>query len=225
MTAAFILVFFSMLRREAVFAREIGIPEDDWPKPSPVFKVEPPILINFPKPPNLSLPAPPIIASPEPSQLETPKPSISIPAPYPVPIASPGVPSRQYPDPDWKPTPPPEWEPPASPEPAIADPPSEFSKAPPESEPDYKKTVKNVKEAVERARRIGIIDEIIPQQMPESIKEKGIPAYEVQGTKQEKVLGIIPITIAKTVIVSSSDGNIVSVRTSFLQKLLDFISF
>lgn len=207
MATTFIIVFFNLLSRQAVFASNrysilpyespqpiqspstpkpsIGILEDDWPKPSPM-NADPPTPIEDPK------------------------------LPYPAPSVSPGIPSSPYPDPRWKPIPLPTSTPP---EPAIADPPTEFSQSP---EPPL--SIPYI-EVVERIKALRVIDESPPQQQKEIKAEKGTSVYEVQGTKQEKVLGIIPITIAKTVIVSTSDGNIVSVRTSFLQKLLDFISF
>ncbi|MGE5042263.1 MAG: hypothetical protein ACM3IJ_05185 [Candidatus Levyibacteriota bacterium] len=50
------------------------------------------------------------------------------------------------------------------------------------------------------------------------------PVFEVQGSKAKKFLGLIPVTIPKTVDVSATDGSIVNTTQSFFSKLLDLLS-
>lgn len=53
----------------------------------------------------------------------------------------------------------------------------------------------------------------------------GVLAYEIPGTKQEKLLGFLPVTINKTVIVSAETSELLGVQEPLLTQLLDIISF
>lgn len=48
--------------------------------------------------------------------------------------------------------------------------------------------------------------------------------FEVEGVKSKKFLGLIPVTIPKTVNVSATDGSVVNTTQSFFSKLLDLLS-
>lgn len=49
--------------------------------------------------------------------------------------------------------------------------------------------------------------------------------YEVEGKKKEKFLGIIPVTLPRTVTVSALSGEVLSQTQSLLSSILGFVSF
>lgn len=53
----------------------------------------------------------------------------------------------------------------------------------------------------------------------------GVLAYEIPGTKNEKLLGFIPVTINKIAVVSAETSELLGVKEPILTQLLDLISF
>lgn len=53
----------------------------------------------------------------------------------------------------------------------------------------------------------------------------GTLEFEIEGTKQEKALGFIPVNIKKTAVVSAQTGALVATRETLQNQLLDLISF
>lgn len=53
----------------------------------------------------------------------------------------------------------------------------------------------------------------------------GVPVYEIPGVSDQKLLGFIPVSIPKKVIVSAETGALVTKETSPLNALLDLVSF
>lgn len=56
-------------------------------------------------------------------------------------------------------------------------------------------------------------------------EQNGVPIYEINGISDQKLLGIIPVTIEKTVDVSAETGGVVSTQVSFVNQVLDLLSF
>ncbi len=50
-------------------------------------------------------------------------------------------------------------------------------------------------------------------------------AFAVNGSSQKKVFGIIPVTLPKTVYVSTENGQVIQTQESLFNKLLDALSF
>jgi uncharacterized membrane protein YkoI len=55
-------------------------------------------------------------------------------------------------------------------------------------------------------------------------EDDGSLTYNVEGTKKEKLLGVINISVSKSLIVSAETGQILSVNQSTFSKILDFLS-
>lgn len=56
-------------------------------------------------------------------------------------------------------------------------------------------------------------------------EQNGVPVYEINGVDEQKLLGIIPVTIQKDVVVSAETGEVVKTQTSFVDGIIDLISF
>lgn len=56
-------------------------------------------------------------------------------------------------------------------------------------------------------------------------EKQGIPVYEINGISDQRLLGLIPVTIERTVEVSVETGQVVSSQTSLVNRLLDAVSF
>lgn len=56
-------------------------------------------------------------------------------------------------------------------------------------------------------------------------EQNGVPIYEINGISDQRLLGIIPVTIEKTVGVSAEKGDVVSTQVSFVNQVLDLLSF
>lgn len=54
---------------------------------------------------------------------------------------------------------------------------------------------------------------------------EGVLAYEVPGTKKEKLLGFINVDIPKNVVVSAETGELLETQQDLLSQVLDFLSF
>lgn len=54
---------------------------------------------------------------------------------------------------------------------------------------------------------------------------EGVLTYEIPGTKTERLLGFIPVTINKTVVVSAETSELLEVQEPILTQLLDLVSF
>lgn len=50
------------------------------------------------------------------------------------------------------------------------------------------------------------------------------PVFEVQGEKEEKLLGLLPVKISKKVTVSADDGSVVAEQETLLNRILDLLS-
>lgn len=57
------------------------------------------------------------------------------------------------------------------------------------------------------------------------VEENGQPVFQINGVSDQKLLGIIPLTIHKTANVSAQTGQVVSQNESLGQQLLDLLSF
>ncbi|OGK18708.1 hypothetical protein A3D80_01265 [Candidatus Roizmanbacteria bacterium RIFCSPHIGHO2_02_FULL_40_13b] len=55
-------------------------------------------------------------------------------------------------------------------------------------------------------------------------EQNGVPIYEINGISDQKLLGIIPVTIEKTIDVSAETGGVVSTQVSFVNQMLDLLS-
>ena len=55
-------------------------------------------------------------------------------------------------------------------------------------------------------------------------ERNGIPVYEINGLRDQKLLGFIPVTTSIKVFVSAEDGQIVSQEKSLLTSLVDLLS-
>lgn len=53
----------------------------------------------------------------------------------------------------------------------------------------------------------------------------GEAVFKVKGFSNKKVVGLIPVSFAKTVFVSAEDGDIVKTDETFLSKILETVSF
>jgi hypothetical protein len=56
-------------------------------------------------------------------------------------------------------------------------------------------------------------------------RTNGSPVYIVAGSKDEKLFGAIPVHLDKTVTVSAETGEIISTKQSFVNRILDLLSF
>jgi len=56
-------------------------------------------------------------------------------------------------------------------------------------------------------------------------KSDGSLVYEVEGEKQEKLFGLMPLKFKKTAVVSVETGELLETKESFINKLLGLISF
>lgn len=55
-------------------------------------------------------------------------------------------------------------------------------------------------------------------------QQNGIPVYEIQGVKEQRLLGFIPVTTDVTVIVSAETGEVVDTQQSLLDTVVDILS-
>lgn len=55
--------------------------------------------------------------------------------------------------------------------------------------------------------------------------QQGTLAYEVPGIRQQRLLSFIPVVIETTAIVSADTGELLDTQSSFVNRLLDFVSF
>lgn len=55
--------------------------------------------------------------------------------------------------------------------------------------------------------------------------QNGVPIYEINGISDQKLLGLIPVSIEKTVTVSADTGEVVSTQKSFVNSVLDLVAF
>lgn len=80
------------------------------------------------------------------------------------------------------------------------------------------------------------VDEPEPDQLPdenvgeiedsiELEEEDGVLVYKIKGFKRQRILGIFDVAIDRTAVVSAETGELISTEQSFLQRLLDLISF
>lgn len=63
------------------------------------------------------------------------------------------------------------------------------------------------------------------QEVEITITDDGKVAYEVEGVKEEKFLGIIDVLVPKVAVVSADTGEVIALRQNFLSRLLDILSF
>lgn len=55
-------------------------------------------------------------------------------------------------------------------------------------------------------------------------ERNGVPVYEIQGLKKQKLLGLIPVTTSKKVFVSAETGEQIAQEQSLLANIVDFLS-
>ncbi len=80
--------------------------------------------------------------------------------------------------------------------------------------------------AVANMVRRGVVEGVASGSGQVELKmENNEVVYEIQGESTEKLLGILPIKIKKTVVVSAQTGEEVSVAQGLLQRILDLLSF
>ena len=77
--------------------------------------------------------------------------------------------------------------------------------------------------AVVNAVRTGEVSTLA--QVVELGEKNGVPIYEINGISDQKLLGFIPVSIERTVDMSTETGEVISTQTSFGDSLLDLISF
>lgn len=56
------------------------------------------------------------------------------------------------------------------------------------------------------------------------VEAQGQPVYEIDAVKTHKILGLLPVTLARRVVVSAETGRLERVAESFLSRLVDFLS-
>lgn len=54
---------------------------------------------------------------------------------------------------------------------------------------------------------------------------KGSPAFILIGSKEEKLFGVIPVSVKKEVTVSAENGEVVEAKQSLAQRIIDLFSF
>ncbi len=55
-------------------------------------------------------------------------------------------------------------------------------------------------------------------------EKNGVPVYEITGTSAQRLLGLLPVSVKRKVVVSAQTGVIESTQQSFLSRLLDLLS-
>ncbi|GEM_PF-3258064 len=87
-------------------------------------------------------------------------------------------------------------------------------------------------QAVQNMLARNVIDKILGQNAADlgsrvkmSQKSDGSLVYEVEGEKQEKLFGLMPLKFKKTAIVSVETGELLETKESFVNKLFGLISF
>lgn len=55
--------------------------------------------------------------------------------------------------------------------------------------------------------------------------QNNVPVYEINGISNQRLLGLIPVTVQKSVAVSAETGTLVSTQETFINRLLDAVSF
>ena len=55
-------------------------------------------------------------------------------------------------------------------------------------------------------------------------EQNGIPIYEIEGIKEHRLLGFIPVTTDVTVTVSAETGEVIDTNQSFLDTIVDIFS-
>lgn len=82
-------------------------------------------------------------------------------------------------------------------------------------------------DAVNKLVSLKVIDSIEPKK-DNTVKLTEVddtPVFEVEGVDKQKLLGLVPVEIHKTVHMSAEDGTVESTSESFGQKILDLLSF
>lgn len=87
-------------------------------------------------------------------------------------------------------------------------------------------------QAVQNMLSRNVIDQIAGQtagdlstRVKMSQKTDGTLIYEVEGEKQERLLGLVPLKFKKTAVVSAETGELMQIRQTFTDRILEFISF
>ena len=87
-------------------------------------------------------------------------------------------------------------------------------------------------QAVQNMLSRNVIDKITGQNVADlsnrvkmTQKSDGSLVYEVEGEKQEKLFGLVPLKFKKTAVVSVETGELLETKESFADKLLGLISF
>jgi hypothetical protein len=87
-------------------------------------------------------------------------------------------------------------------------------------------------QAVQNMLSRNVIDQIGGQEAGDlatrvrmSQKADGTLVYEMEGEKQERLFGLMPVKFKKTAVVSTETGELVETRQNFRDRILEFISF
>lgn len=79
--------------------------------------------------------------------------------------------------------------------------------------------------AAEVITRLNLIDNASKEAKMELGTENNELVYKVEGKKDKKLFGILPVSLKRDVFVSAQTGNVVKTDQSFLSSILNFLSF
>jgi len=87
-------------------------------------------------------------------------------------------------------------------------------------------------QAVQNMLARNVIDRIVEQEAGDlatrvrmSQKTDGTLIYEMEGEKQERLFGLVPLKFKKTAVVSAETGELLETRQTFTDRILQLISF
>lgn len=90
--------------------------------------------------------------------------------------------------------------------------------------------VERVGDVADELREMGLIDGLSESQTgtPESElrrNDKGELIYDLAGTKNERLFGLLPVEVERQIEVSAQSGEVVQIDQTFVSRLLDLFSF
>lgn len=87
-------------------------------------------------------------------------------------------------------------------------------------------------QAVQNMLSRNVIDKIVGEDSGDlstrirvSQTDEGTLTYELEGEKQERLFGLMPIKFKKTAVVSAETGELIETKQTFRDRILEFISF
>lgn len=78
--------------------------------------------------------------------------------------------------------------------------------------------------AAHTINELGAFDNASQEAKFELQMENNQLVYKVEGKKQKKLLGLLPVSLLKEVILSAETGNVIKINESFFTRLFDFLS-